>query len=425
MSESLFETRASRYGYPGVDVRGSFAHLPCQFFWTWLSGKAVPSGPPKKPSETLLTKSQLLLQVGYSWSLIATSIVVGAHVESWLVKSVCLVLVMNRTRGLLHTFHYTTHGASVSNMKFARILGKYGMSIPILHSNWEQYRGLHIIRHHQLKSICTATDPDQEIMTLHGFKPRMSRSHFWFRVLVAPFSPLSIARYLWARLDQNFISTPWSERGPRLVFWSVVVSACAHFGQLDTLFLYYLFPCLILTQFSSFIQHITEHVWFPPGDLYASPYVRYASLTWGRFLGRPYPQYDGSGHLRHGLRVLIWYLKAFLIDLPCRVFVFMQDLSCHDFHHRSPGVNFWAISQERANAEGLPCRWGPMTETWSVWESIRVFRDHIVYGASDPFGLQGFEARMAQRAERDPIQNRYDAPNAAEWQTFGKASFGT
>src|SRR5262249_28298173 len=57
-----YATRHSRYAY-GCDVRATYALLPCQPFWTWLTGKALPKGPPRAPAETLLTEVQLWCQI--------------------------------------------------------------------------------------------------------------------------------------------------------------------------------------------------------------------------------------------------------------------------------------------------------------------------------------------------------------------------
>ncbi|VFT33260.1 hypothetical protein PALA30_03554 [Pseudomonas aeruginosa] len=76
-----------------------------------------------------------------------------------------------------------------------------------------------------------------------------------------------------------------------------------------------------------------------------------------------------------------------LIDIPLRVFSFMQDLPSHDFHHRKPGVNFWRIAPERAANEARPSKFGPMTETWGMWENFLILRDHLCRGQSDPFGI--------------------------------------
>jgi hypothetical protein len=76
-----------------------------------------------------------------------------------------------------------------------------------------------------------------------------------------------------------------------------------------------------------------------------------------------------------------------LVDIPVRLYSFMQDLPSHDFHHRSPRVNFWSIATERAAAEGRLSKFGPMAETWSVGEALLVLRDFLCRSEEDPFGI--------------------------------------
>jgi hypothetical protein len=329
---------------------------------------------------------KLALQLCWSWGIILTSIYVATHVHNIFVSILAIVLVMNRTRGLLHSFHYTSHGGSLANMKLARFIAKYFMSLPILHTTWGEYLKIHARDHHGYPTICTEVDPDQQFVVDHGFKPRMTDREFWYAVCIEPFMPRHIWAHVAFRLRHNFIIPGWDEKAPRILYWTILCSAVTYFHVWPQFALYYLFPLLILTQFSSYIQHVTEHLWFPPerGDRTVYEYV--ASLTWGRFLGRPYPRSETAPNLLvHAGRLLVWWLKVFVYDLPFRLFVFMQDLSSHDFHHRSPKVNFWSITRERANAELSPGRWGPMTETWSVAESMLVMRDHLVHGLSHPF----------------------------------------
>ncbi|WP_238558802.1 hypothetical protein, partial [Pseudomonas aeruginosa] len=40
MQDELFKTRYSKYGY-GIDVRRTYKDLPCQPFWTWVTGKSL------------------------------------------------------------------------------------------------------------------------------------------------------------------------------------------------------------------------------------------------------------------------------------------------------------------------------------------------------------------------------------------------
>lgn len=394
-----YRTRTSKYGYGSVDVRATYAHLPCQPFWTWLTGKALPNGGPRPSRATLLSQPQFFAQILWSYSIIVLSIIVAAAAHSIPVSILAIVLVTNRTRGLLHTFHYTTHGASIPDMKLARVVGKYFLSIPILHTTWGEYQKIHVTTHHSQRALCTDVDPDQQFMTAHGFHANMTEAEFWYCTFFKPFYPRQIWNHFFFRFRHNFIIPGWSERAPRIVFWALFFGLGAYFEVLDILALYYLFPLLIVTQYSSWIQHVTEHLWYPKKPAGIDPYVFEASLTWGRFFGRPYPARSGGLTLGHGVRVAVWWAKVFAIDLPCRLFSFMQDLSSHDFHHRRAGVNFWAISQERANSENDVSRSGPMTETWSVLESVLVLRDHLVRGEHDPFGVYAWAAGASGRAQ--------------------------
>jgi hypothetical protein len=103
---------------------------------------------------------------------------------------------------------------------------------------------------------------------------------------------------------------------------------------------------------------------------------------------------------------------VFTVDLPFRIFTFMQDLSSHDFHHRTPKVNFWSITRERANAELNPGSWGPMTETWSVMESMLVMRDHLVYGISEPFFFPDVDVPLGEPSTSFS-RSSVDQPTAA------------
>jgi hypothetical protein len=84
-------------------------------------GKDIRKLDPRRPVETLLTETQLWLQIAWSWSVTIGSVILGSFtLESnslgWPAKGaiilLCWILVVSRTRGLLHTFHYTNHGAS-------------------------------------------------------------------------------------------------------------------------------------------------------------------------------------------------------------------------------------------------------------------------------------------------------------------------
>lgn len=401
-----FATRTSKYGY-GIDVRATYAGLPCQPFWTWVTGKDFRSLAPRAAKETLLSEGQLWAQIAWSWSIILLTVAAGhstlhsamPSLPFALVTAVCWVLVVNRTRGLLHTFHYTSHGSSIRDIRRARWIATWFLSAPILHLPWDNYRRIHADLHHSPRTFCTDDDPDQAFMTDHGFRPQMSEREFWLKLAFAPFAPRRIFAHAWFRIRQNFIDTTPAERAIRTAFWIAFAVVTILTGMTGTVALYYLLPLLLLTQFSSWLQHTTEHLWYAerPGEV---PWgVYYGSLSWGRFLGRPYPAaLRGVEGLAARLR---WWLLVVSIDLPIRLFSFMQDLPSHDLHHRSAGVNFWSVARERAALEGRASRFGPMTETWGLVESWLILRDHLCRGEHDPFGVYAWA-----RAQHDPKISR-------------------
>ena len=395
-----YSTRYSPFGF-NTDVRESFSHLPCQFFWTWLSGKETHIHAKRHPRETLLSPLQLGLQLSWSWSIIIVCQIIGymvyhSDLSAYFALPLYLIiwiLVTNRTRGLLHTFHYTNHGASVQSKKLAKFLATWFMSIPILHLSWDNYYRIHAVQHHGSNTLCTIEDPDEKFMHEHGFYPNMPEKEFWLRLVFAPFHPLAFYRHIKFRFDENFITCSSLEKVFRYTSWIGILSAVFFFGIAIEFALFYMFPLLIVTQFSSWIQHVTEHMWFSKPPKGVNKHIYYGSLTWGRFLGRPYPH--GQNGLGLFFRKCRWFFLAFCCDLPIKLFSFMQDLPSHDFHHRSPLVNFWAIARERRAAENKKNVHGPMTESWGLIEAFLIVRDSICYQKHDPFDVLKIKAKSS------------------------------
>lgn len=235
-------------------------------------------------------------------------------------------------------------------------------------------------------------------MMAHGFYRGMPEREYWLRLIYAPFLPKNIWAHLWFRLKENFVTPGTTEIVMRGTYWVLFFAATIYFDVLHYLALFLFIPLFLLTQHSSWIQHTTEHLWFPDYPPDTSPLVAMASLTWGRFLGRPHP---GKGRgARHLLRLARWWSLIVLVDLPIRLYSFMQDLPSHDFHHRSPRVNFWSIARERSANEGLRSKYGPMSETWNVMESWLILRDHLCRGEGDPFQLYEWDRTHRLHRER-------------------------
>ena len=296
MQDELFKTRYSKYGY-GIDVRRTYKDLPCQPFWTWVTGKSLNDRPPRRPKDTLLKPWQLYLHISWGYAVFFLAVIYGQQLLAsqqplWLkclLGALIMCLVVNRQRGFLHTFHYTTHGASLENKALARFTCKWILSIPILHTPRDEYVKLHVNEHHSVRTFNTEHDVDLVFMKQHGFYKGMSESAFWTRLVLAPFHPARILEHLKFRFDVSFVSAPRHERVSRALYWAALLGLVYASGYLEAFALFYLFPIFILTQYSSWIQHVSEHLWFARNEHGLPRFLHYGSLSWGRFLGRPYP----------------------------------------------------------------------------------------------------------------------------------------
>lgn len=414
----IFATRYTKYGH-GVDVRKTYASLPLQGFWTWVTGKSLNTAAPKPARDTLLSQPQLWLQVSWGYAVFLASVIIGKMILDadmhWAFKVLLSLpifcLMINRSRGFLHTCHYTIHGAVLQSKKLSRFYYKWVLSIPVLHTPWDEYMQIHVVKHHGITTFSTEQDVDQVYMTKHGFYCGMKESEFWLKLFLAPFHPARIYEHLKFRISVNFIVCSLNEKLSRTVYWLALTAVAYFCGYLESFLLYYVGSILIVTQFSSWVQHITEHQWFGINQHAWPRHVFYGSLTWGRFFGRPYPV-DAKGW-KFAVLLCKWSLAVLFIDIPLRVFAYMQDLPSHDFHHRVPAVGFWSIAPERAAHEGRPSRYGPMTETWSMTEGILIARDHLCRGQSDPFDLEGWY-RQNQEHYKSLYEKKPRVVNARE-----------
>ena len=369
----------------GIDVRRTYAHLPCQRFWTWLTGKAMPNGAPKKRSDVLLSVPSALGIVAANWLAIIGLVLLGALSARWWVSVIVMVLVTNRTRALIHYYHYMSHGLFVRSRRWSRVIAEYLVSIPLLHTPMPAYLRIHTVEHHGHNTICTDEDPDQVYVTFVGLRPGMTEREFWNVVLFAPLRPAKIYRNVEYRLWLAFGDSARAAKIRRAVCWGVTLTAVTWLGAAGPFVLYYLVPLLLISQYSSWIQYVTEHLWFADRRPDTALRRHVAELTWGRFLGRPYPRRTGVVGLgRHAAALAAWWTKVVVVDLPSRVFVYMVDLSSHDHHHVNPNIAFWEIAQNRANDEASHEGWPAYRETWSIVESYRIVRDFLVY-AKRPF----------------------------------------
>ncbi|WPO98686.1 hypothetical protein SFA35_18890 [Pseudomonas sp. HR96] len=376
-----------QYGAQG-DVRGSYAHLPWQSLWTWLTGKALAPAEDAQPAPARGERF-LLAHLLFTWSAMAALVLLGQAALSGalgqgaglLLVPLGWVLMVNRLRSLQATFHYLTHGAVLKDKQRAQRYARWFLTTPLLYQDWHTYNQSHVREHHNIHVLCSAADPDQRFIEAQGFYLGMPEWLYWWRVVSTPFHPVYLLRQWRETLRDNLQRPPRAEVLFRLSFWALLLGALWALGGLQAFALMYALPRAVLFEHSMWLQLFTEHLWFYQPALPAGAKQRYGYLTWGRFQGRRPPR-EG------GLAMAGWLLRGLLCDLPVRLYIYPQDLPNHDAHHRRPNVHFCDIARYRASAERQPSSYGPWLEVWGFVAGLQLIRDHLCRGVQAPFTLR-------------------------------------
>lgn len=377
----MYSAHGARY-----DVRREYDALPCQAFWTFVTGKGrLLTREEKVDAMHPLSTPWTLMHMAVSWLMIVAAVWVGdAAMDSSspavLVMGVGLnwLVVVNRARSLQASFHYMTHGAAMPHRLLARWTATAAFTAPFFYQSWTAYAESHVKTHHHLRVLCSAADPDQQFISENGFGLGMGVRTFWWRVWTRPFAP----SYIWSQLKSSWVDSFIEPPVYEIFFRAVLVTGAvwtaldsAWFGRMLLLFWV---PAWLLFRHSMWLQLITEHLWFAPRNSFSGSPESYGRLTWGRFQGRPLPR---GGVLAWAL----WCVALLLCDLPVRLYVYPQDLPNHDFHHRLPLAPYHRIADLRRTFESEPSRFGPCYEVWGFLATLRVLRDHLCFGDPTPF----------------------------------------
>ncbi|MFJ4375595.1 hypothetical protein ACIP1T_23680 [Pseudomonas japonica] len=380
-------THYCQYG-PRGNVRASYAHLPLQPLWTWLTGKGL-----AQPAEDLKARMDktgeafLLVHLLFTWACMIGLVLLGQAVLdgafhpllALLLVLGAWVLMVNRLRSMQATFHYLTHGAVLKDKARAQRYARFFLTTPLLYQDWDTYNQSHVREHHNIHVLCTDIDPDQRFIEAQGFHPGMSELAYWWRVIATPFRPTYLLRQWRATLNDCFVRPPRTEVLFRLAFWGVLLAVLWATGSLAAFGLIYLIPRAVLFEHSMWLQLFTEHLWFYQREAGRGDKPHYGRLTWGRFQGRTPP--DGGIAAWAG-----WLLKGLLLDVPVRLYVYPQDLPNHDAHHRRPNVHYRHIANYRASVEEQASSYGPFLEVWGFMAGLYLIRDHLCRGVREPFG---------------------------------------
>ncbi|WP_045855796.1 hypothetical protein [Teredinibacter purpureus] len=381
-----FDTLYGRHGFQ-FNVRETYAHLPFQAFWTWVTGKGLPQ--PKKKALKLLKRpgpTFLFLHLLFTWSLLIACFVVGYFalnvIENRFAQvsliALCWLITVNRFRSLQATFHYLSHRSIVENISLAKIASCVFITTPLLYISWHSYCESHVRIHHNLKVLCGPDDPDQKFILRHRFRLGMPEWEFWLRTWLTPFHPRYLSDMVRDLFSNNFVGPQLGEIIYRTLFITGVVSLTLYFNVLTEFLMLFVFPRLVLFEHSMWLQVLTEHLWLYERNTALTDKQNYGRVTWGRFQGRP-PEFTSFS------RSLSWLLKIILYDIPVRLYVYPQDLPNHDFHHRLPRAPYRAIGDTRASMEGKESLYGPMYEVWGFYSTLLLLRDHFCNGVRDSF----------------------------------------
>ncbi|MBA1243850.1 hypothetical protein [Pseudomonas japonica] len=376
----------SQHG-PAEDIRASYTHLPCQPFWTWLTGKGLPlTDAELKAAQADHSEGFLLAHLAFTWAVIGGLVVLGHYILAGsfgvaggaLLLGLGWLLMVNRLRSMQATFHYLTHGAVLKDRQRARRYARWLLTTPLLYPDWDTYNRTHVREHHNIHVLCTDVDPDQVFIQRQGFYPGMPERAYWWRVCITPFSPRYLLRQWHDALLDTFVRPAPHERQAAWVFWAAALSLLWAVDGLGAFALMYLVARAVWFEHAMWLQLFTEHLWFYPRQSGRDDKTHYGRLTWGRFQGRRPP--------RQGLWAkCLWAVQCLVCDVPVRLYVYPQDLPNHDCHHRRPNVHYRHIANYRATVERAPSAYGPFIEVWGFTAGLRVIRDHLCRGVHEPF----------------------------------------
>jgi hypothetical protein len=382
---TLYASHGARY-----NLQEEYKQLPCQTFWTWITGKGVALESidqlefmkPVSFTRTFLHLLGAWLIIGLSVFFAHSILHTGNLIEASLATTFCWLAVVNRARCLQATFHYMTHGAAMPSTKLAHMLATLFFTTPFFYTGWRNYSRDHVTEHHHMRILGTQTDPDVIFLKTNGLHTGMKEIDFWLHVWFRPFAPMFIFDRTKESLRQSFIEPKFTEILFRISFWFGAIAMVWGNDLVLSFLLLFVLPALLFFQHSLWLQLITEHLWFMRSESDVKSSINqlhaYGRLTWGRFQGRSLPR---AGLLSW----LIWIARIFCYDLPVRLYVYPQDLPSHDFHHRQPLTPFHSIADLRSTAETTNSRFGPYFEVWGFLSSLRLMRDHICFGDNMPF----------------------------------------
>jgi hypothetical protein len=269
---------------------------------------------------------------------------------------------------------------------------------------WSQdfttYQRDHVGSHHG-KDFATMNDPDVVTLTkLMRIKPGMSKKELRSCLLKGLVSPGLHFTFLKFRLRTNFLSCPNYRKVCSISYAFALLFLVAVTHQWRELVWAWLFPLIVPYQISAVLQFCSRHFWLQPKEYGEIPRDYIARLTVGRFCGEAAPSPDLT--LPNALvSWSVWWFRMLCIHLFWRLFVLVNSLPEHDWHHRHPASRLWAIGpfeRQRDIDAGHPA-WPEYEEVWGFLNSVdlafEMWSKLPSQAGAGPISLSDFEQTIA------------------------------
>lgn len=314
-------------------IRESYAALPFQAFWTWLTGKELRGRRPQWSSSPLecLIWSCVWLLGGCTASII---ILLNEQNRFWLIPSV--IFTAGGARYIVatiihHAVHHTLFVSPLKNKILSEIL-----STVIIVQPYDTYRQFHVFEHHG-SDFSTAGDQDLAAIYRMGLTPGKTVTELKMILFLQCINPVFHIKFLIGRIKSNFIGVPLY-RALMSVAWFCALVALACWLGFEIFCLAIVLPLVLVYQICSILHLVTEHVWVirKAGETVRSSHV---NNSLGRFCGEGTP--TGTSVITLTPMWLLWFVRHLLWHLPCRILFLQGSLVAHDWHHRNGGKRTW------------------------------------------------------------------------------------
>jgi hypothetical protein len=323
-----------------AEIRASYQRLPFQRFWTWLTGKALPSELPTRlirPVEPVIW-SLIWFLGGMFSSVLALSNKVSIF---WL--SLGIIFTVAGARYIVATIiHHGVHMAVFRGERANRILCEILSTLTIVQA-FDSYRQFHVHEHHG-RDFSTMDDQDLAAIYTLGLRPGLAVARMRLILAWQCINPVFHLRYFWGRLKANFIGVP-AYRLAMSCVWAACLCWLAGWIGMGVFAIAILLPLTFLYQICSLLHLVTEHAWVlrEAGETVRSSHV---NNSHGRFCGSPVPANTLRGV--HWVRAWMhWGLMHLLVHLPARLLVVQGSLIVHDWHHRAGSDRSWPNAIQR------------------------------------------------------------------------------